>query len=64
MKVTKQILIINNWNEFIANSKKYQNDKEIISLEDASKFKLDWRIESREVDEKCCAIFSGKEIFD
>lgn len=62
MKIQKQILVINNWNEFISNAKKYKNQDGKIPLEKAAQFKLDWHIENRIVDEHCCAVFSGREI--
>lgn len=64
MKTKKQVLVINNWDEFISNAEKYKNKDGVIPLEKAAQFKMDWHIENRIVDEDCCAIFSGREICD
>ncbi len=61
MKIKRQVLVINNWDDFIKNAEQHRDENGIIPTEKAAQFKLDWCIENREVDEKCCVIFSGRE---
>ena len=61
MRINRQVLVIDNWDDFIKNAEQYRDENGIISIEKAAQFELDWRIENREVDEKCYVIYSGRE---